>query len=209
MKQQCPREWRLGESCGAKLSLDQCMSRSDSFCKTCQDILVKERRIKKEKENLARWKREPDKFRASIEKSESEITMLIRQVNELEQKRRIPVTSRENPLPPMRTYDPPRVITTSNEYPLLSPMGTCYQILPPRLFEERPSPSGVEYRCELKPLSLAADLVEKAGHVGIQNYKNGLIQANRLGTSRENKRKLSQMKGLQVSDFQSPFRPPT
>lgn len=87
MKQQCAREWRTGETCGAKLSDDRCMSRSDSYCKICQDILVKKRRIKKEEENIARWKREAHKFRASIEKSESERAMLIRLVNELERKR--------------------------------------------------------------------------------------------------------------------------
>jgi hypothetical protein len=45
------------------------------------------------------------------------------------------------------------------------------------------------------PPWLAADLVEKAkmGRVHIRNYKNGLIQVNRLGTLRERKRKLSQM----------------
>jgi hypothetical protein len=64
-----------------------------------------------------------------------------------------------------------------------------------KILGERSSPSGVEYRCELEPLWLAADLVEKAkmGRVHIRNYKNGLIQANRLGTLRERKRKLSQM----------------
>jgi len=31
-----------------------------------------------------------------------------------------------------------------------------------KILDERPSPSGVEYRCELEPLWLAADLVEKA-----------------------------------------------
>jgi hypothetical protein len=31
-----------------------------------------------------------------------------------------------------------------------------------KILNERPSPSGVEYRCELEPLWLAADLVEKA-----------------------------------------------
>ena len=87
MKQQCAREWRTGETCGAKLSHDQCMSRSDSYCKICQDILVKKRRIQKEEENLARWKREPHRFRASIEKSESERVLLMRLVNELERRR--------------------------------------------------------------------------------------------------------------------------
>jgi hypothetical protein len=48
-------------------------------------------------------------------------------------------------------------------------------------------PSGVEYRCELKPLWLAADLVEKMkmGHVQIRSYKNSLM---RLGMLRERKR---------------------
>jgi hypothetical protein len=56
-----------------------------------------------------------------------------------------------------------------------------------KILDERPSLSGVEYRCELELLWLATDLVEKAkmGRVYIRNYKNGLIQANRLGTLRE------------------------
>jgi hypothetical protein len=62
-----------------------------------------------------------------------------------------------------------------------------------KILDERPSRSRVEYRCELEPLWLAVDLVEKAqmGRVYIRKYKNGLIQANRLGTLRERKRKLS------------------
>jgi hypothetical protein len=64
-----------------------------------------------------------------------------------------------------------------------------------KILDERPSPSGVEYRCELEPLWLATDLIEQAkmGRVHIRNYKKGLIQADRLGTLRERKRKLSQM----------------
>jgi hypothetical protein len=64
-----------------------------------------------------------------------------------------------------------------------------------KILDERLSPSGVEYSCELEPLWLAADLVGKAkmGHAHIRNYKNSLIRANRLGTLRERKRKLSQM----------------
>jgi hypothetical protein len=60
-----------------------------------------------------------------------------------------------------------------------------------KILDERPSPSGVEYRCELEPLWLAAELVEKAkmGRVHIRSYKNGLIQANRLGTLRERRGK--------------------
>src|SRR5947209_15475110 len=56
-----------------------------------------------------------------------------------------------------------------------------------KILDERPSPSGVEYKCELEPLWLAAVLMEKAkmGHVHIRSYKNDLIRANRLGTLRK------------------------
>jgi hypothetical protein len=62
-----------------------------------------------------------------------------------------------------------------------------------KILDERPNPSGVKYRCELEPLWLATDSVEKVkmGRVRIRSYKNGLIWANRLGTLRERKRKHS------------------
>ena len=63
------------------------MSRSDSYCKICLDIGTKKRRMQKEQENIDRWKREPHKFRASIEKAESERAMLMRLINDLERKR--------------------------------------------------------------------------------------------------------------------------
>jgi hypothetical protein len=55
-----------------------------------------------------------------------------------------------------------------------------------KILGERPSPSGVEYKCKFKPLWLAADLVEKVKmeQVRTRNCKNGL---------RQRKRKLSQM----------------
>src|SRR5207248_9323159 len=66
MKQQSARGWRTGVHCGANLSLDQCMTRSDSYCKICQDILVKKRRIKKDEYNLAKSQQEPQKSSARI-----------------------------------------------------------------------------------------------------------------------------------------------
>jgi hypothetical protein len=64
-----------------------------------------------------------------------------------------------------------------------------------KVLDKRSSSSGVEYRCELEPLWLAVGLAERAqiGRVHIRSYENGLIQANRLGTLRERKRKLSQL----------------
>jgi hypothetical protein len=64
-----------------------------------------------------------------------------------------------------------------------------------KILNKRPSASGVEYECELEPLWLAADLVEKArmGGVCIRSYENGLVRAGRLLTLRARKRKFSQM----------------
>jgi len=52
--------------------------------------------------------------------------------------------------------------------------------------DKRSSPSGVEYKCELEPLWMAADLVERAqmGRVRIRSYENGLIRAGCLETLR-------------------------
>lgn len=87
MKQQCAREWRTGETCGAKLSHEMYTTYDSGYCKICQDIQVKRRRIKKEEENLARWRREPQRFKASIEKAEAERDALLRTVAELNAKR--------------------------------------------------------------------------------------------------------------------------
>jgi hypothetical protein len=64
-----------------------------------------------------------------------------------------------------------------------------------KILDKRSSPSGIENRCELEPLWLAADLMEGAqtGHVHIRSYENGLVRAGRLKTLRVGKRKFSQM----------------
>jgi len=87
MKQQCQREWRTGETCGAKLFHDLWTTSDPGVCRICQDIQVKKRRIKREEENLARWRREPHKFRASIEKAEADREALLKTVAELNSKR--------------------------------------------------------------------------------------------------------------------------
>jgi hypothetical protein len=64
-----------------------------------------------------------------------------------------------------------------------------------RILDKRSSPFGVEYRCELEPLWLPAELVKEVpmGGVRVRSYENGLIRADRLGTLRDRKRKYSQM----------------
>jgi hypothetical protein len=50
------------------------------------------------------------------------------------------------------------------------------------ILDKRSSLSGVEHKCELEPLWLAADLAERAqmGRVHIWNYENGLVRDRRL-----------------------------
>jgi hypothetical protein len=64
-----------------------------------------------------------------------------------------------------------------------------------KVLDKRSSSSGVAYKCELEPLWLATDLVERVqmGHVHIRSYENGLIRDGCLKTLRVRKRKLSQI----------------
>jgi hypothetical protein len=64
-----------------------------------------------------------------------------------------------------------------------------------KVLDKRSSSSGVEYKCELEPLWLAADLAERAqmGRVHIRSYENGLIRDRRLKTLRVRKRKFLEM----------------
>ncbi|OQU97719.1 hypothetical protein CLAIMM_03609 [Cladophialophora immunda] len=72
MKQRCPRQPRIGETCGARLVDTDNLSRTNEDCKHCQEKAVKERRLQKERDNLRRWRSEGDRFAASIAKAEDE-----------------------------------------------------------------------------------------------------------------------------------------
>src|SRR5256714_12069502 len=52
-----------------------------------------------------------------------------------------------------------------------------------RILDKRSSPFGVEYRCELEPLWLPAELVKEVpmGGVRVRSYENGLIRADPSG----------------------------
>jgi hypothetical protein len=66
-----------------------------------------------------------------------------------------------------------------------------------KILNKRSSPYGVEYRCELEPLWLPADLVKEVqmGCVHVRSYEKGLVRAARLDTLRKGtqKRKHSQI----------------
>jgi hypothetical protein len=87
MKERCPRQYRMGESCGAKLVHHESVTKSDHACKICQEIQVKERRLRKNQEKIARWMKEGDKFRGSIEKAERESAFLHEQIEDLGSRR--------------------------------------------------------------------------------------------------------------------------
>lgn len=62
-----------------------------------------------------------------------------------------------------------------------------------KILDNRSSPSGAEYKCELKPLWLPADVVRKAqmGRVHTRIYEQGPTRAGHLGTLRVRKAKSS------------------
>lgn len=87
MKERCPRQHRMGETCGAKLVHHESVTKSDQDCKICQEIQVKVRRLRKEQDNIARWRKEGTKFSASIEKAERESAALREQIQEMSSRR--------------------------------------------------------------------------------------------------------------------------
>lgn len=87
MKERCPRQHRMGETCGAKLVHHESVTKSDQECKICQEMQIKVRRLRKEQDNIARWKKEGTKFSASIEKAERESAALQEQIQEMYSRR--------------------------------------------------------------------------------------------------------------------------
>jgi len=87
MKQRCCRQHRIGEVCGAKLVDMDNVTRVDEDCKICQEIIVKQRRLQKERDNIARWSREGERFAASLEKARREEKLIMQQIEELRLRR--------------------------------------------------------------------------------------------------------------------------
>ena len=78
----------MGEVCGAKLADTHNLNFIDEYCRVCQDIETKKRRLRKEQDNIARWRGDrKNNFGASIEKATRESQILVEQIRELEQRR--------------------------------------------------------------------------------------------------------------------------
>lgn len=87
MRERCPRQHRIGETCGAKLVHTESITDKDEPCKTCQELQVKQRRLAKIRENIDRWSSEGDRFLASLDKAEREAQELKEKIRELHAKR--------------------------------------------------------------------------------------------------------------------------
>jgi hypothetical protein len=69
-RQHCSKEYRTGETCGMRLTMNT--YKLNEKCKICTKIDTKERAIKKEDANIRRWAKEGGRS-ASIEKAEDNI----------------------------------------------------------------------------------------------------------------------------------------
>lgn len=87
MKLRCPRQHRIGETCGAKLVHEESVEKVDEPCRKCTDIETKKRRLRRELDNIDRWKRDGNKFIASIEKAQREAKALERQIQDINAER--------------------------------------------------------------------------------------------------------------------------
>ena len=91
MRQQCPREYRTGESCrGVKLSHDDYISKVAKRCQSCEALEVKERRYHKEYSSLIRFQEQQQRGLrrgASIEKALHTLRELEGEMFELNQRR--------------------------------------------------------------------------------------------------------------------------
>jgi hypothetical protein len=87
MKQRCPRQNRIGETCGARLPDTDNLTRSKEPCRICSDKAVKLRKLEKNRTDLERWTKEPKVFRATIEKAIEDRDKLRISIRELEQQR--------------------------------------------------------------------------------------------------------------------------
>lgn len=87
MMERCPRQHRIGETCGAKLVHTDHIEPRPEFCKTCQEMEVKKRRLQKVCENISRWAAEKGRFAASLEKAETERDLLVEKIKELHSQR--------------------------------------------------------------------------------------------------------------------------
>ncbi|KAJ4517108.1 hypothetical protein HRR83_004979 [Exophiala dermatitidis] len=99
MKVRCQRQPRIGETCGARLADTDNVTQVDEDCRLCQEIVIKQRRLQKERDNIRRWSLEGDRFRASIERAQREAKQLEQTIEDMRSRRISVVMSRKTGRP--------------------------------------------------------------------------------------------------------------
>ncbi|KAJ9652397.1 hypothetical protein H2198_008366 [Neophaeococcomyces mojaviensis] len=89
MIERCPRQHRIGETCGAKLVAHEKVDAKQEPCKVCQEIQVKRRRLQRLEENIVRWSPEGERFAASLERAARERNEMKEKMRELESRRMV------------------------------------------------------------------------------------------------------------------------
>lgn len=80
MKEQCTRQHRVGESCGAKLRDPDHVSKDTNVCATCREIKIKERRLNMTEERIRRWTAR-EECPTMLAKARHQRDDLVRQIN--------------------------------------------------------------------------------------------------------------------------------
>lgn len=80
-RQHCQAEYRTGETCGMKMVYHSVPLQEK--CKLCLKIEAKERRRAKHVDDYNRWRKEPRRYQASIEKAIGDIKALENEIGQL------------------------------------------------------------------------------------------------------------------------------
>ena len=98
MKERCPRQPRLGETCGAKLAAIESVTRTEQECRVCKELGTKRRRLQKELDRISRWSKPDTEFPSSLAKARRAASALEEAIQDITHKR-VSVMMRVNNMP--------------------------------------------------------------------------------------------------------------
>lgn len=87
MMERCPRQPRMGETCGAKLTHPEYIVRQPYLCKTCKLIGIRTRQYQRLADRIHRWSSQADVFPASLHKAQVEKRRLSEEIGLLADQR--------------------------------------------------------------------------------------------------------------------------
>ncbi|EXJ66957.1 uncharacterized protein A1O5_09603, partial [Cladophialophora psammophila CBS 110553] len=87
MKDRCDRQKRIGETCPATLLDHNNLTKVIGYCKVCQQIAVKRRKLQREENNIRRWHSEGNKLPLMMDKAVKTTEKLREEIIKLHNKR--------------------------------------------------------------------------------------------------------------------------